>query len=426
MWAQQVLPEWAFLPVPEVALAIASAAGLWRSTISRIANADLLPMSTSSHPAHLKLFAALLDFARAGKETRAALDYRIPVTAYTSQQQFERERALFAATPLSLGHESQIPEPGDAIVHDALGAPLVTVRDRDGQIATFLNVCRHRGMRLLAQTGQTRLRALMCPYHHWTYALDGELKSVPLQASFKGLDKQTLGLVKMPTQVRHGMIWVQLTPGGQMNLDAHLAGIGADLDAFGIPTAVHYRQHARSIKCNWKLIQDAFLDGYHVTRLHRKTIGPYFPDSLAVTEVDGTHIRSAVARKEIFDALALPPEQWDLRGHATYSYTIFPNSIFIMHPDYTSHIALYPRSADETVFVHNMLVPEMPNTDKGRAHYDASFELIDGGVFEAEDIFVSEGAQAGMGTGTNTHLRVGGHELGLVQFHEILARELPA
>ncbi|MGI9295691.1 MAG: SRPBCC family protein, partial [Pseudomonadales bacterium] len=185
-----------------------------------------------------------------------------------------------------------------------------------------------------------------------------------------------------------------------------------------------YKQSVRRIACNWKLIQDAFLDGYHVVRLHKNTVGPFFPDCVVATEEVGTHIRSAVGRNEVFDAVNLPPEEWRLREHATFSYTIFPNSIFIMHPDYTSHITLYPQGPGETIFVHSMLVPEYPTDEKGRSHYDRSFELIDGGVFEAEDIFVSVGAQAGMDSGTNTNLLVGAHEVGLQQFHEILRREL--
>lgn len=387
----------------------------------------------SSHPnqPHLALFARLLDRAREGAAAAEPIDYRIPTSAYTSESQFalERER-LFMNRPLALAHESQIPEPGDAIVHDHLGLPLVTVRDKQGAVGTFMNVCRHRNMRLVShrrgahQNEKLNLRSFVCPYHQWTYGLDGKLRNIPLANSFKGLDKTRLNLVALPTEVRHGLIWLQASTHGSMDVDAHLNGIGADFEAFGIHRAYFYRQSERRIACNWKLIQDAFLDGYHVVRLHKHTVGPFFPDSIAVTEEVGTHIRSAVGRNEIFAAVKLGPQQWRLREHATFSYTVFPNSIFIMHPDYTSHIALYPQSATETIFVHSMLVPEYPSDEKGRFHYDRSFELIDGGVFEAEDIFVSVGAQAGMDSGANASLMLGAHEVGVRQFHEILRREL--
>ncbi len=380
---------------------------------------------------HLTLFARLLDRARAEAAPPEPINYRIPTTAYTSESQYQRElERLFLNRPLALGHESQIPEFGDAIVHDYLGLPLVTVRDKSGSINTFMNVCRHRNMRLVSrptpadENEKLTLRSFVCPYHQWTYGLDGKLKNVPLEGSFKDLDKGRLNLVALPTEVRHGLIWLQATTTQRIDLDSHLAGIGTDFDAFGIQDARFYRQSVRRIACNWKLIQDAFLDGYHVVRLHKNTVGRFFPDCVAATQEVGTHIRSAVARNAILDALDLPQAAWRLRDHATFSYTIFPNSIFIMHPDYTSHISLYPQSAGETVFVHSMLVPEYPADDKGRSHYDRSFELIDNGVFAAEDIFVSVGAQAGMDSGANNSLLVGAHEVGLRQFHEILRKEL--
>ncbi len=380
---------------------------------------------------HLTLFAKLLDRARKDALPPEPINYRIPVAAYTSEAQYQRERdRLFHNRPLALAHESQIPDAGDAIVHDYLGLPLVTVRDKSGSIGTFMNVCRHRNMRLVTCPTQPRegkqlnLRSFVCPYHQWTYGLDGKLKHVPLENSFKDLDKSQLNLVALPTEVRHGLIWLQATTAKHMDLDSHLAGIGGDFDAFGIKDAHFYRRSVRRLACNWKLIQDAFLDGYHVVRLHKKTVGRFFPDCVTATEEVGTHIRSVVGRNEIFDAVDLPPAAWRLREHATFSYTIFPNSIFIMHPDYTSHISLYPQSAGETIFVHSMLVAEYPGDEKVRSHYDRSFELIDSGVFEAEDIFVSVGAQAGMESGANSSLLVGAHEVGLRQFHEILRKEL--
>jgi hypothetical protein len=98
--------------------------------------------------------------------------------------------------------------------------------------------------------------------------------------------------------------------------------------------------------------------------------------------------------------------------------------VAIMHPDYTSLIALYPKSADETVFVHTMLIPEPPANDKARAHYERSFELIDGGVFQAEDIHVCVGAQAGMRSGANTEYICGANEQSLQMFHEALTHNL--
>ncbi|MGB1141449.1 MAG: aromatic ring-hydroxylating oxygenase subunit alpha, partial [Halioglobus sp.] len=101
---------------------------------------------------------------------------RIPVSNYTDPARFAAEhQRLFLCEPQILGHETQLPNAGDAMVWDWLGLPLITVRDKAGQMATFKNVCRHRGMRLVQEQGQASLRSMVCPYHQWTYGLDGEL-----------------------------------------------------------------------------------------------------------------------------------------------------------------------------------------------------------------------------------------------------------
>jgi phenylpropionate dioxygenase-like ring-hydroxylating dioxygenase large terminal subunit len=184
------------------------------------------------------------------------------------------------------------------------------------------------------------------------------------------------------------------------------------------------QQHVRTIACNWKLVQDAFLDGYHVTRLHKKTVGPFFPDAVAESDNLGDHIRSAVARNEIAEAVDQPREKLDLRRMVTFSYTVFPNAVLIFHPEYTSIISLFPQGPDKTIFAHTMLTPTPPASEEQRDHFLRSFELIDGGVFQAEDIFVSEGAQRGMASGANSHLIFGGLEEAAVRFHGIIDREL--
>lgn len=375
---------------------------------------------TYSAPSSLlhKLVARAADKAPAPR----ACTHRIPVTDYTDTARFERELRLIHNSPVILGHESQIPTPGDAIVHDWLGLPLITLRDKHGAIGTFYNVCRHRGMRLLQDEGKTCVKSLVCPYHQWTYGLDGTLRNIPRQEMFTDLDNAALGLAPVATAVRGGLIWVQVE--GEMTLDDDLAGLEKDLDSFSLPDYTFCAQHVRSVACNWKLIQDAFLDGYHVTRLHKNTVGPFFPDSLAESDALGNHIRSAVARNEIFDALHLSEQELDLRHHATFSYTIFPNAVLIFHPDYTSIIGLYPQGPDETIFAHTMLTPTAPTSENERDHFQRSFDLIDQGVFQAEDIFVSIGAQHGMRSGVNSDLIFGGLEEAAIAFHTTLAREL--
>ncbi|AQA19966.1 hypothetical protein BST95_18665 [Halioglobus japonicus] len=378
-------------------------------------------MSVSDLYSAVDTLAARFDGEADGPE---ACSIRIPVHHYSDPKRFEQERReLFMQLPLVLGHESQIPEPGDAIVQDWLGVPLITIRDQQGHIATFYNVCRHRGMRLVQAEGPAQLRSLVCPYHQWTYGLDGGLRNIPRCESFVGIDKADNGLVPVATEVRNGLIWAQIE--GNMDIDSHLAGLGPEFDFFRLGDFHYCQQSVREVSANWKLVQDAFLDGYHVTRLHKNTVGPFFPDSLAETGMLGMHTRSAVARNEIADAVGTAAESLpDLRHNVTFSYTTFPNAVLVFQPDYISVICLFPKSVDRTIFVHYMLVPELPETEERRDHFGRSFRLIDEGVFAAEDIFVAEGAQRGLHSAANDSLLFGGLEKAAARFHRLIEEQL--
>ena len=381
--------------------------------------------TTIEHPKHLL---EKLSAREAGQHPGPdACAHRVPVSNYTEQGRFDEELAsLFHRMPQIVAHGSQIANPGDAIAYDWLGLPLLTMRDKEGKVGTFMNVCRHRGMRLIQDEGFYQLKSLICPYHTWTYGLDGKLRNVPRAESFSELSVEEHGLIALPTEERHGIVWVQATPNEPMNLDAHLAGLGFDLDLFDFPSAKYFTQSIKRVKCNWKLIQDAFLDGYHVVRLHKNTVGVFFPDAMAESDYVGRHIRNAVARNEIREAPDLANDELDLRRHATFSYTLFPNSVLIMHPDYNSIVSLFPQGPDETVFVHSMLLPDIELTDDVRAHYERSFKLIDRGVFEAEDIHVCVEAQKGFASGANDTLLFGGLERAAAEFHAFIDEALSA
>ena len=346
-----------------------------------------------------------------------SLDPRI----YYDPERFatERER-LFRHLPLCVGHADQLAEPGSLLAFEFCGVPVLLTRGRDGELRAFLNVCRHRGARLLAEEGMVcRRQSISCPYHAWTYRLDGTLAGVPRAEAFPDLDRSQLGLRPLPTAVRHGLIWVLLDPATEqpLNVAGHLGALDRELQAIGLADHRFYRQHAVRRATNWKLIVDAFLEVYHVRRLHAGTIGPFFVDAVAVNDSVGRHVRSLIARERTPEIRTLPPEQWSPQIHGTMVHFIFPNSVFIYHPDYISHLGLFPSAPDQTLFVHTMLIPEKPADDKAEAHWARSFELIDAGVFNQEDLVVCEQIQRGLTSGANDKLIVGRLEQNLHRFH---------
>ena len=345
----------------------------------------------------------------------------IDPAVYSSAEHYQREiNAIFRRMPLCLGHAGQLPNPGDMIAREVIGMPLVMVRDRDGGIGVFLNVCRHRGARLVVEQEQVcHANALSCPYHAWTYDLHGALRSIPGREGFPMTDRSERGLRQLPSAVRHGLIWVGLDP-EQKDLDVagFLGDIDDDLTAMDLASHRFYRQHARVRKTNWKLVMDAFQEVYHINRLHAKTIAPFFLERKVAGEGVGLHTRLLVGRDRLREAVELPPAQWDLRNHLTLTHVVFPNSLIIYHPDSTSHLAMLPSAPDEILFVHTMLIPHEPRSDKERAHWERNFAMIDEGVFGAEDLAVSEQIQKGLGAGANETFVFGRFEQHLRRFHE--------
>ena len=383
------------------------------------------PAPHSALPPHMRLFAELVEHVKSEKHPPVPEDCEIPVEYYTDQAWFDRERAeLWRRFPIIVGHAAMLQKPGDHFTHDALGVPMLIVRGRDDQIRAFYNVCRHRGVRLVTDEDVKRRPGFTCPYHHWTYDLDGALKHAPLKDElFTGVDLSCRGLRRIPCAVRQGFIWVQidgLQDDESPDVAAHLDTLDQDLAAFDMGGQAFYRRTSSVRKANWKLIVDAFQDGYHVVRLHQKTVGPFFIDGGAVQERAGVNLRAVVARNELKEVLDAGPEDWDPRHHTSFAHYIFPNTIMVFHPDYISQLGLFPRSAEETEVIHHCFIPTEPKTDKERRHWERAFAIVEDGVFHAEDYFVCESTQTGLSSGANqTHL-LGGMEAGVALFREVL------
>jgi glycine betaine catabolism A len=359
----------------------------------------------------------------------ASTDWQAPRTTvdpkvYYDAGRFQAEREqLFLRLPLCLGHVDQLAEPGAVLGLDLCGTPVLMARGADGELRVFLNVCRHRGARLVAQHGEVcRRNRLVCPYHAWTYGLDGSLAGIPRAEAFPDLEPDLLGLRQLPSTIRHGLIWAVLDPAADVALDiaAYLGELDRDLEALGLARHCFYRQHAVRRATNWKLIVDAFLEVYHVRRLHSATLGPFFADAVSVSEAVGRHLRFLAARDRTSEIRALAPERWSPQVHATLVHFVFPNSLFVYHPDYISHLGMYPEGADETLFVHTMLIPEKPTNEKAEEHWRRSFELIDTVVFNSEDLVVCEQIQRGLRSGANETLIIGRLEQNLHRFHSNL------
>jgi len=358
----------------------------------------------------------------------ADAEAHIPVQRYFDPGFWQAEVSqLFRSLPLVAAHSSQL-LPNSAMTHDSYGVPLLLTRDANGVAHAFLNVCRHRGMRVLASGTQAGAN-VVCPYHGWTYRLNGELRHMLHAESFDACPAGGRDLVSVPCVERHGLIWVVPQAGASLDLPGFLQALDRELPYFGIGELQHFRTIEADYPANWKLIVDAFLEAYHIRFLHKDTIFPFFTDGITAATQLGPHIQSLVARRTAqawaeASADGMPQSLQELQQLVTPSHVIFPNTITIFHPDYLSLITVYPTGPESLRWTHRMLIPKDKATPDWAPHWEKTFKLIEQGVFQKEDIAAAVSIQKGLKTGVNQHLSAGRMEQGVGWFHAQVMRHV--
>ena len=338
-----------------------------------------------------------------------------PVARYIERERVEREqRVLYQNLPRAVAHVADVPAVGDFITRDA-GLPLLIVRDTDERVRGFYNVCRHRGTRLVSAPSGKNKKAFACPYHAWTYGLDGALQSVTHREGFVGLKTLDRGLREIELRERFGLLWIQQQ--GAHDIDQYLgAELCDDLDAFGFDRHVTYQSISVEKNLNWKLALDIFLEGYHVHYAHRRTIAPMFFDNVNLFDHFAPHMRSVLPKRSIESLRDKPKDDWRLRDHANVLYLIFPNTLILMQPDHASVFHIYPAGMSRCRIDAYTLLPEPPSNDKARGYWDKNVAILREAI--AEDFALGESIQANLESGANEALLFGRFEQSLSWFHE--------
>jgi Rieske 2Fe-2S family protein len=345
----------------------------------------------------------------------------VPARVYTDPERIEAEQSLiFRSGPHVIAPSALLPRPNMAVAHDGFGMPLLLARDKSGKARVFFNVCRHRGTRLVEGEEAHCAPRIVCPYHAWSYTLDGRLAGLPRPDTFPGLDKGAYGLAELPSMEAGGLIWFARDSAADF---ADAASLAPEFDAFGLAGHHLYRRRVHDVPANWKLVMDAFQESYHVQRLHAPTIARFFADGVSAVDTVGRHQRSAVGRTD--HMAGIDHGDWAaLRSAITFAYQLFPGTIMIMSPDYVNIMVLMPQAVGRTLVEDFMLIPEPPSTADVEDPWARSWALLDEGVFGGEDYRAAALGQQGLEAGVLKELTLGTLESGIRYFHDQVEKAL--
>lgn len=344
--------------------------------------------------------------------------YRNPVTDYTCPQQAAREgEVLFRDGSINIGMSGLLPRAGDWITHDYAGVPLLLVRRADGSLGAFLNVCRHRGARVVVDGCGNGARSFSCPYHGWTYGLDGSLVARPEEGSFAGIDRPTHGLRALPVVEKYGMIWAGLRSGMALDVDGLLDGVADDLAGYGLGSYHHYETRVLRREMNWKLAVDTFCETYHLSYLHPDTVSPLFHNNRATFTAFGCNHRLIAARRTLDELRGQPEDAWDVFSHTAIVYVLFPNTVFLFQRDHVETWHIFPgERPDRCAMYVSLYTPEPARSDSARRHWDNNFNLLMATV-EMQDFPTCEGMQRGFPSGAQDAIVFGRNEPALQHYH---------
>ena len=334
---------------------------------------------------------------------------------YLSDERFNAEIALLRSLPVVYCLSAMLPDNGSYVARRAAGSPLLVVRGDDGKVRAFINGCRHRGMQVAKDSGCAR--SFVCPYHAWTYGLDGELRHIPGKTGFPGVELQENGLVEVGALEQGGLVYVNQSGPVDATMLEDVPELFASQQAF-------FDQSEYTDEANWKLLAETTMEGYHIRSLHKKSFFPYGLDNITLVENFGVHSRVIFPFKRIEKLRDIEPKDQRLDGMITSVYQLFPNvavSVLSKHSTVTIFEPLSPTRTQMLIYRATNVTSDGVSTDIDDAKRDAGF-VKDAGFDEDREAACA--IQGTLGTQANQHLTFGHFEKAIVHFHKNLAQHL--
>ena len=331
---------------------------------------------------------------------------------------FDRHRSEVAASlrrPVAVAASSEIEHPGDFVTTRVAGVPVIVTRGHDGVARAMHNACAHRGATVEGRPSGSA-RVFSCPFHGWSYEIDGSLRTVAEAERFAST-QCTAGLAPLRCEERHGVVWV--TPMGDGLPVAEW--LGAELDELLVGLAMDEMvAHATTeyeLDCNWKMLTDGFLETYHLKYLHRDSIAPYFPSNLIVVRryagADGAHFAGALPKNRLLKQLReLPRSDWQVLDHLTLTIVLVPGTVVQWQAGHVELFSIRPHPSDPTRATCRLTLL-VPIDRAGDAElWDRNWDRVRATI-PGEDFVVAVDVQGNVDAGVVHEIRLGATEWAL-------------
>ncbi|MEE2060477.1 aromatic ring-hydroxylating oxygenase subunit alpha [Rhodococcus artemisiae] len=338
-------------------------------------------------------------------------DYRDPATAV-----HERDR-IFGEVPFIVAHSSELAGKNDFIAVELPRNKVIVIRQKNGSIKAFVNACRHRGAELVSEPSG-KCRVFSCPYHRWSYDPNGELRTVTLDDTFGNFDRSAFGLIELPVEERHGFVWI--IDNTQRTIDV-ASWLGPEMDSilesFGIDRLVSVDPHTYRRPTNWKIMQDGFLDNYHVKYAHPNTAGKMLHTNAVALEDYGRHFWFLTSRKSI-DQFIGQDVSWDpsMVNHTIESCFLAPNTMLLKHATHIELLTFRPVGANpnESIMQMRIMAPSVEDSGLEEAHWTKRWKknwdiLIS--ILHDEDFPILDGSQRALSSLDAGTMLLGRNEL---------------
>jgi len=333
-------------------------------------------------PTALELNRRLLANVLADDTDMAAQETELSAAIFCDSGLCEAERqTLFRETPQPIAFSGELPSPNTYLAVELLDVPVLITRDEQGKLNAMINACAHRGAPL-APAGEAGERStLVCPFHGWSYLLDGSLRGRPQESSFSK-PKQECALQSLAISERGGVIVVAPHPDiSQANVDNALSELANELDGYQFSSYRLLTRKTIDVAANWKLVAGLSHEAYHFGTLHRDSLAPVMTGH-AVYDLFGRHSRWAFPMRGI-EALAEQTEaDWPERPPAAMNHTLFPGTILIITPSDAQLIRSEPGdSPGDSVVYYSGVCADPAQREESLAAYD-----FGGQIFATEDL----------------------------------------